>query len=234
MIASLPKANALYRYVRGWKWFRLAIKNGEFIPRFCDEDFSWMEEGRLRRLLLPLVCFCDIPISNSRSHRRAYGDYTIGLTKKWGTEQGLNPVLYVSKGSDLAQQLSLRFNRKIATAKIIAADFGDFWPLLPYLKPVEGFQKNGPHSEFKFFEQEMEWRFVPKVWESLVESRRLDNRSDEEKEAQNALVRGVRLKFNDADIEIVIVNTSGQRNRLCRDRPSLRKRVKLWREISRR
>jgi hypothetical protein len=227
-----PKANCLYRYIRAWKWFGLTLKRGVFVPRFCEEDFSWMEEGRPRCVILPMVSFCDIPLSNSRSHRKAYGDYVIGLKKSWGEKCGLNPLLYVSKGSALAHKLAANFNRPISRTLPLSADFGKFWPMLPYLKPVDGFQKDAQgRSELKFFEQEMEWRFVPTCWESLLESRRLDDRTQSAKEAQNAKVSGVKLAFSEADIDIVIVKTRTQRKILHAMRPRLRGKVKLWSEI---
>lgn len=229
-----PRANSLYRYIREWKWFKRAIADSAFVPRFCEEDFCWMEQDRPRCVFLPMVCFCDIPIASSRDHRRAYGDFVIGLKKDWGRNRALNPVLYVSDKSDLAALLGEAFNRAIARQKPVEAEFGEFWPVLPYLKPDQGFQRNGRFNEFKFFEQEMEWRFVPDEWANLIETRRLDNRTDAEKLAQNATVSAIRLRFDDDDIEVAIVKTSKQRSTLHALRPSLRGKVKLWREINRR
>lgn len=233
MRARNPKANALYRYIKDWKWFKIAIRTGEFVPRFCDEDYSWLEERRLRCLLFPMVCFCDIPLENSASHRRQYGTYVIGLKKEWGAKQGLNPLLYMNPDGVLASELMSRFNRHVAKVNLNPSDFGEFWPVLPYLKPVSGFQKNRRGHVFKEFEQEMEWRYIPSGWDSLIESRRKDDRTESEKETQNARIRHDRLRFTNNDIEIIIVNKAGQRRTLKKLRPTLRGKVKLWSEIKR-
>jgi len=178
-----------------------------------------------------MICFCDIPLSKSKSQRLAYGDFVIGLTKDWGVRSGLNPVMYVSAKSELAKSLSDKFCCNFSDGKLLASDFGDFWPMLPYLKPVQGFQKSGSHSEFKSFEQEMEWRFVPDNWRNLIESRASDERTKTEKRKQNDAVFHIQLKFNPSDIEIVIVKTLGQRKALHKIQPALRGKVKLWSKI---
>lgn len=193
-----------------------------------------MEAGRPRCLIFPMVSFCDIPLSHSRAHRDAYGDYVIGLTKTWGETNRLNPLVYISSGSDLAGQLTAKFSLPIAKTALLPSDFGEFWPMIPYLKPVMGFQKDGRSTTQKCFDQEMEWRFVPSQWANLLESRRIDNRTSIEKEAQNASVSGIQLKFGEGDIEILIVKTSAQRKKICQIRPALRGKVKLWREIPKR
>jgi hypothetical protein len=88
-------------------------------------------------LLVPMVCFCDIPVQLSCDHRDWYGDYAIGLTKYWGKTKKLNPVFYVSGHGPVANALS-KFNQAMQRSPFSAAYFNDVWPILPYLKPVEG------------------------------------------------------------------------------------------------
>ncbi|WP_373511859.1 abortive infection system antitoxin AbiGi family protein [Persicitalea sp.] len=64
----------------------------------------------LQYLYIPMVSFCDIPISNIKSHLNHYGSdgrngkiaYGIGLTKSWGLDHNLNPVIYLVPGSQIA------------------------------------------------------------------------------------------------------------------------------------
>lgn len=55
---------------------------------------------------IPMVCFCDIPMSSLEFHMSVYGKYGIGLRKEWGEEQALNPVMYVNENSTFFRILS--------------------------------------------------------------------------------------------------------------------------------
>lgn len=50
----------------------------------------------------PMICFCDIPLSQAKEHIKSYGPYGIGLTKAWGIRNNLNPVTYIDEQSHLA------------------------------------------------------------------------------------------------------------------------------------
>ena len=49
-------------------------------------------------IAIPMICFCDIPISRADGHRANYGDFCIGLNKEMVRAQlpNINPVLYQS------------------------------------------------------------------------------------------------------------------------------------------
>ena len=55
----------------------------------CEEKYG---------IAIPMICFCDIPISRADSHRANYGDFCIGLNKEIVRAQlpNINPVLYQS------------------------------------------------------------------------------------------------------------------------------------------
>lgn len=40
------------------------------------------------------VCFCDLPLALSGSHREQYGQYAIAMSKTWGMQNGITPVRY--------------------------------------------------------------------------------------------------------------------------------------------
>jgi hypothetical protein len=75
-----------------------------FRPSLSLEDLSCL--GLLQKLAIPMVSFCDIPLSQTKPHMRYYGYYAIGLSKSWGQKNGVNPVLYTYQGSPLAASLS--------------------------------------------------------------------------------------------------------------------------------
>jgi hypothetical protein len=87
----------------------LNILTVEFRPRFCLEDFSILSD-RLRRaqnlqVAVPMVSFCDIPLSQVSKHMETYGCYALGLSKKWAMLNGLSPVLYTHHNATTARAL---------------------------------------------------------------------------------------------------------------------------------
>ena len=59
---------------------------------FCFESF-----GKNQGMAVPMICFCDIPITRSPKHRSKFGNYAIGLNKEQIMfHHNLNPVHYVT------------------------------------------------------------------------------------------------------------------------------------------
>jgi len=46
-----------------------------------------------------VVCFCDIPLTQTSNHREQYGSYAIGLSKEWAIKNCVSPVRYVHSNS---------------------------------------------------------------------------------------------------------------------------------------
>lgn len=67
------------------KGFESSIFYGENIIEY---KFEWFA-----------ICFCDLPLSVAKNHIEQYGKYCIGLTKTWGTKNGVTPIRYVHKDS---------------------------------------------------------------------------------------------------------------------------------------
>jgi len=65
---------------------------------------------------VPMVSFCDIPLSQIRDHISKYGDYGIGLTREWGIRNKLNPVLYLEPSSFLSESYRAASNYFLARA----------------------------------------------------------------------------------------------------------------------
>lgn len=101
----------------------------------------------LQYLYIPMVSFCDIPVSSIRSHLDHYGydgknskiAYGIGLTKSWGLTNELNPVLYLIPGSQIAHSFINRcktgskYHQKESEKMKIPGRYGmeNYYPPIP-------------------------------------------------------------------------------------------------------
>ena len=83
------------------------LKEG-FKPHFCLEDLNFIipdEPIEDLEWAIPMVCFCDIPLSQSKIHRKTYGNYGIGLSKEWGKNTMISPVLYAYQMSAISNTI---------------------------------------------------------------------------------------------------------------------------------
>ena len=148
----------------------LNILTVEFQPRFCLEDFSLVFARRhppvpSLELAIPMVCFCDLPMSQLQQHLSAYGDYGIGMTKSWGRKHGVTPVLYLHQDSLLmekfGQLLEQTRDARLQTEfhQNLSSNVFDF---ACFVKPYEGcFSRNAMRVDNYRFYDEREWRYVP-------------------------------------------------------------------------
>ncbi|RXQ92208.1 hypothetical protein EO244_11710 [Ancylomarina salipaludis] len=84
----------LYHFKQDYKIIESILKNG-------FRHTKWNESIPYENLIQQnfIVCFCDIRIEDSRSHRACYGNNAIVLTKEWGINNGVSPVRYVHENS---------------------------------------------------------------------------------------------------------------------------------------
>jgi len=155
--------------------------------KYCLEDYN-LSTGSFTGSI-PMVSFCDIPLSKSFRHIKSYGSYSLGLSKEWASLNGLNPVFYIEDDS-VASQLIEPFlvetlnndpygdikKRKLMTKtsdseyKIEdifkgerARNINASVALLSFIKNHEGRleRKNKkPILNYRFYD-EREWRYVP-------------------------------------------------------------------------
>ncbi len=100
-MSSNLSANTLFHYTTSFKILKKILKEG-FKSSHSFENFEFLFEGEINSTnynFIPMVSFCDIPISSAKDHINKYGKYAIGLSVKWGVDNGLNPVMYISRNS---------------------------------------------------------------------------------------------------------------------------------------
>lgn len=192
----------------------IGILTKEFLPRFCCEKI--ILEGEETKVFInnafPMVCFCDIPLSQIKNHINTYGCYGLGMSKTWGMAKGLNPVVYLSKTSTFSHSLYKTMRRIIdqKVAKIVARKeaLETVGEIVRYLKPYSGnFERNGKVIKDVRFYNEREWRYVPKHssysgrWSITKEE--YDNPVTRAQE--NTAFEGAKLSFEPSDIKYIIV-----------------------------
>ena len=102
------RTSSLFHYTK-YNHLKQILVEG-FTPNYCSEDLS--TEGTQFVLGIPMVCFCDIPLTRTEEFTSRYGKHAIGLNKEWARNR-LNPIMYVK---DEAIIISLRFFRSYELA----------------------------------------------------------------------------------------------------------------------
>jgi len=186
--------------------------------------------------LIPMVCFCDIPLNLVQEHSSKYGNCAIGLDKKWGVKYGLSPVIYVDKNSRIADAISAIANSfsnykasmiadgsDISIYKMISNFAKGLTQLSHYIKQYERIEDencfiNNRLCTFKKgrFYDEREWRYVPSLnrqdsfW--LLDVNILDN--EEELNKANEKLKRTSLKFEIDDLKYIVCKTTEEKEKL--------------------
>ena len=182
------------------------LKNG-FIPRYCLENLTFGGK-KFEGFAIPMVSFCDIPLTNIRDHIKKYGRYALGMSNEWAREKGLNPVLYLRNSSLLTNHIFNHYTNMF-NGHIDDEEEDDF--LLPlreiagFIKPYEGIfsrKLDDYYNENEIFYNEREWRFVPR----RSDSKKLPLLSKEEFEALKSKdANSTPILFDHTDIKYIIV-----------------------------
>ncbi len=214
---STLSANTLFHFT-GSKENLISILKNEFHPKYSfDDTISHTHNKEHPPYAIPMVCFCDIQLSQIRNHTKIYGEYALGLSKDWGKRKKINPVLYSYPRSNLSGTLfklipnSKDFIKSSENPKhITPADF--FIYLSLFVKHYEGkmFRNDSYEEEIIRFYDEREWRYIPRI--EILKKYNLPIALSWEKslqvdmaEGQNRLVQHCKLKFEPKDIRYIIV-----------------------------
>jgi hypothetical protein len=75
---------------------KLILKNKLFYALYSEEDVFKIifDKDNEQPQYIPMVCFCNIPLTMIEKHSLDYYPYGIGLKSKWIIENKINPVLY--------------------------------------------------------------------------------------------------------------------------------------------
>ena len=208
------------------------------IPNYCLEDLSVEDIDFV--LGIPMICFCDIPLTRTKDFCGQYGNFAIGLNKDWCFRNRVNPVFYASDSNII---ISVRFYRNyeqslrgivkqaggnIHSLNINLSDSNSVQNIVPfinlnnaysanralfgYLKRYESEWKGKPYVNY----DENEWRYV--VSESAQVSwfwKRDDymnwrGDTNRRKPTPTESLQSQRLTFDVTDISHIIVQDEEQ------------------------
>lgn len=221
-------ANTLFHFTNSLDKIESILLN-EFYPRYCLEDhrmfcdqesvlYSYFERA------IPMVCFCDIPLSQISKHINVYGGYAVGLSKEWGESQKISPVMYASPTSSSTVAIRESFSQLLQNLDSDAVERGGVYKaisrigflldsFITYTKPYKGkvFRNDMLSDEEVVFYDEREWRFVPDPEQrtsaglplSLSKDQFLDTK--QMADANATISSRFKLSFEPKDIKYIIV-----------------------------
>lgn len=158
-------SSVLFHFTKTMDDLKSILKDG-FSPHYCPEytldpiDRKSASKGHPPMRSIPLVSFCDLPMSLIRKHLKEYGNFGIGLDKEWGLKNRVAPVIYTHAKAQTCQPI-LRLTAKAVenNSETVA---NDLKILAAYTKPFFGPAWRNNHIKRRvMFYDEREWRYVP-------------------------------------------------------------------------
>lgn len=164
-IPPLQTADTLFNFVKERKFLEQTIEHKKISARYCKENVKYLDLG-ISEIAFPMKCFCDINLHKLEEHLYWYGYYGIAFSKKWGMNQGIQPIQYINPESDLCKDFGIAFKDALNSNDREHKTLRDYLAMqLMYLKPYSGEFKNRNTEkvENKCFTDECEWRYVADV-----------------------------------------------------------------------
>lgn len=201
----------------------LGILRNTFYPRYCYEEFDLAAKDKGKGFMknaFPMVCFCDITLSQLMTHIETYGRYGLGMKKAWGIRNGLNPVIYFNRDSHMAKSFT-ELVAQVVTIK--GRNVAPLAGVTEYLKPYKGtlYRSGRVTKKNVRFYDEHEWRYVPDIVVmkkhgiELSMSAEMYRQSEKLKDANKKLERDeTRLAFDADDIKYIIIDKESEINEM--------------------
>ena len=147
-LSETTTSKSLFTFTSELKYLVEMIEFG-ITPRYV---FETMPYGK-KSYIIPMKCFCDIPLSKAKKHMDWFGKFGLGINKKYLAEMGVTPVLYIHNKSRI--NLFKKFENNAEINKLI-----------PYLKRYHGRDvRINPEGfiakKVRHFYEEREWRYIP-------------------------------------------------------------------------
>jgi hypothetical protein len=219
-----------------FKYLKSILTKKAFYPRFNLEILLMNPnlEKKASIFPIPMVCFCDIPLNLTETHRERYGNCAIALKEDWKTRKKINPVFYIKPESQVANTLSditnsleklfpyiHSENTELATE--LSKLRNNFMTIIHYGQNYEnkdiksyGFGIGETLQEKRKFYDEKEWRYIPEHSENRkdLELCMHDFKVPALLDQANKKLEKYELNFENTDIDFLIVNSINEKKEL--------------------
>lgn len=202
-------SNTLFQFTSQLDTIEKILDSKFLWPRYCTEYF-W----KGYRFSLPMMCLCDIPLSQIATHVKHYGKFGIGISKDWANKiNELSTVIYTRPNSILFKEVLSVLQKHFSGEELTAGEIF----LLSRVKKYSGNTYCSPNGkrelvrEVRFYD-EREWRFVPEKLSSsdiYVEK----NQDIKPISGDNDKTKGY-PQFEYSDIRYLIVKDDSEKVRL--------------------
>lgn len=182
IVMNRINSSSLFHFTRELDTLKLIIEKGLRYSFSVEDRPETVECNNCSKgkIIIPMICFCDVPLMRTPIHRETYGSYCIGfdkyfLVKKLG--ETLNPVSYYNsvKAKDALRTLydfsDMKINEGLAELRndpTLAFDINNNFLqgnriqkslkyILAYYKPCYKILETGL---FKDYTDEREWRAI--------------------------------------------------------------------------
>ncbi|MBQ3414927.1 MAG: hypothetical protein IJH39_06195 [Clostridia bacterium] len=161
-------ANVLFKFMNKIDYLKEILSNRAIAPRYYEESIEYLEIDKLKKIVFPMICFCDINVSRLSEHVGYYGQFGIGLNKNWGIRNGIQCINYINSNSAIRKDFTHIFNKAMNEENLDSNidEYNNFLlSNLLFMKPIAGqMLRNGKYDN-KNFTDEKEWRYVPQITE---------------------------------------------------------------------
>jgi hypothetical protein len=143
-ISQNLSSNTLFHFTRSLGILMGILQSGfklTFVPELLPKKAP---NGESLYYVVPMVCFCDIPLGGIKVHLEEYGNYGLGVHKKICQVKNINPVFYIH-------------NCRTFDA-IFPNTIEDSTSVIPYVKEYSG--NSVKKDKVVRFYNEREWRHV--------------------------------------------------------------------------
>lgn len=188
------------------------LKSKGFRLKYCLETLD-VNLNKEIKFAVPMISFCDIPLSEVKNHIKSYGSYGIGLRKDWAKKNGLNPVLYLEKESHISKIIGSLIARIQELRQDVTRDRiiqKGILRLFFFCKNYDGYLKYGEIDDEKYcFYNEREWRYVPSeeyLVSNGIEPLIIGNEFLNDKVRYNEKIKDTYCFFEPQDISYIIVD----------------------------